>query len=390
MSRVRHLLIVVKAAVAIIQQQQVSFLAAAIAYYAFVSILPLALLGLAVGQVFGGAWIDVVLARSDQFLTPAATDIVARSVVNSSGRSGATLIGILVLLWSGSRVFRGLNVAFSQVYGTTGRKSLPAQLVDVGIVLLGIPLALLAAALLGVIIPWLDWVPGSRLLSGVGLLVVLGVVFFPMYYRFPDADVSVREALPGTVLAATGWATLASLFSLYATYVANFRLYGVLGAALLLVTWLYLGGIIIMLGAVVNTVLAGAPPAEQPDGSESDETGRSGPVPDVAELEAEVQSLREDLEEKTVSRSSLESELKAYVRNRQRAGKATGWGPYLVLLYGTAMTLGAFYWLEGGWAILAMIVVWLSTLGLYVQLVVFGLGIQAASLPSRLLDRVRD
>ncbi|MFW6384362.1 MAG: YihY/virulence factor BrkB family protein [Halodesulfurarchaeum sp.] len=377
------------AVISAVRNQQVSFLAAAVAYYAFVSAVPLALLGLAIGQVFGDAWIDLLLARSDQFLTPAATDILARSVADSAARGGATLIGALVLLWSGSRVFRGLKVAFSQVYGTTGQKSLPGQLLDVVVVLLGIPLALLAAATVGVVLPWLDWIPGSRFLSPVGLTVVLGVVFFPLYYRFPDVDVRVREALPGTAVAAVGWATLAALFSLYATQVANFQLYGILGAALLLVTWLYLGGIIIMVGAVVNTVLAGAPPADQPDGSTHEESTGSEPAPDVAELGAEVRRLREQLEEKTVSRDALEAELEAYVRKRQRAGKATGWGPYLVLLYGTAMTLGAFYWLEGGWAILAMVVVWLSTLGLYVQLVLLGMGIKAASVPGRLLDRFR-
>jgi hypothetical protein len=45
-----------------------------------------------------------------------------------------------------------------------------------------------------------------------------------------------------------------------------------------------------------------------------------------------------------------------------------------VLLYGTAASIGAFYFLSGGWAILAMIVLWLSTLGLYVVFVLFGIG----------------
>lgn len=191
---------------------------------------------------------------------------------------------------------------------------------------------------------------------------------------------------------AVGWALLATRFSVAAASLDTFHLYGVLGAGLLLVTWFYLGGIIIMVGAVVNTVLAGAPSDDRTDGSDSDQWDRSAgdPAPDIGELGREVDRLNEELDEKTVSRSNLESELKAYVRKRQRAGKATGWGPYLVLLYGTIMTLGAFYWLSGGWAILAMIVVWLSTLGLYVQLVIFGLGLQATSVPGRVLDVVRN
>ncbi|MCF2206558.1 ribonuclease BN [Halobacterium salinarum] len=138
-------------------------------------------------------------------------------------------------------------------------------------------------------------------------------------------------------------------------------------------------------GAVLNAV-----PSGRTD-NESDEETRAPPseAPDVAALGAEVEALREDLDAKTVSRADLEAELKQYVRARQRRGKARGWGPYLVLLYGTVMTLGAFTSLSGGWAILAMIVVWLSTLGLYALMVVVGVGASALGAPGRLVDRVR-
>jgi membrane protein len=88
-----------------------------------------------------------------------------------------------------------------------------------------------------------------------------------------------------------------------------------------------------------------------------------------------VAALETELERNTVSREDLEADLRQYVRRRQRPGHARGWGPYLVLLYGTAMSIGAFYFLTGGWAILAMIVVWLSTLGLYVVFVLVGIGL---------------
>jgi cytosine/uracil/thiamine/allantoin permease len=61
-----------------------------------------------------------------------------------------------------------------------------------------------------------------------------------------------------------------------------------------------------------------------------------------------------------------------------------------VLLYGTAMTIGAFAYLSGGWAILAMLVVWLSTLGLYVLMVLVGLAGAALGLPGRLSERIRE
>lgn len=114
----------------------------------------------------------------------------------------------------------------------------------------------------------------------------------------------------------------------------------------------------------------------------------------AAELRDELEELYDELDrfktrvdDQTVHRDEIERDLKRYIRARLRRGKARGWGPYLVLLYGTAMTLGAFYFLTGGWAILAMFVIWLSTLGLYVFMLMIGATIGMVGVPGRLRDR---
>lgn len=108
----------------------------------------------------------------------------------------------------------------------------------------------------------------------------------------------------------------------------------------------------------------------------------------VEELHEEIDTIQERIDERTVHRDDIESDLKRYVRQRVRRGHAQDWGPYLVLLYGTAMTFGAFYYLSGLWAILAMLVIWLSTLGLYVFMLVVGFGLSLLGLPGRLRDRI--
>jgi len=121
-----------------------------------------------------------------------------------------------------------------------------------------------------------------------------------------------------------------------------------------------------------------------------EDEAESGLEADVEALREDLEAFEDDIEDRTVHRSEVESDLKQYVRRQLWRGHARGWGPYLVLLYGTVMTLGAFYYLKGGWAILAMIVVWLSTLGLYVMMVLTGVAIGLVSGPRRLLDAVRD
>jgi fatty acid desaturase len=132
---------------------------------------------------------------------------------------------------------------------------------------------------------------------------------------------------------------------------------------------------------------------------EPDFEGRVEPsgAPDISDLERRVEELRADLDDferdvddRTLPKADVEAELKRYVRRRMRRGKARGWGPYLVLLYGTVMTLGAFFFLDGLWAILAMLVLFLSTLGLYTLFILVGIGFNALSVPAKAADAVRD
>lgn len=132
------------------------------------------------------------------------------------------------------------------------------------------------------------------------------------------------------------------------------------------------------------------------DATEDSVTPRG--APDISELDAKVDTLKSefegfeaDIEERTVDKDSVESELKRYVRKRTRRGHARGWGPYLVLLYGTVMTLGAFYLFNSDWlAILAMLIIFLSTLGLYTLFVLVGVGFNLIDVPGKAIDLVRD
>jgi hypothetical protein len=110
---------------------------------------------------------------------------------------------------------------------------------------------------------------------------------------------------------------------------------------------------------------------------------------ELADLREQVADFEDDIEERTVHRDDVEADLKRYVRRKLRRGHARGWGPYLVLLYGTAMTLGGFYFLQdNAWAaVVAMFVIWTSTLGIYTLMVIVGVGFTVLGIPGRLRDR---
>jgi YihY family inner membrane protein len=403
---------------AVVRDQQLSFLAAAIAYYAFVSAIPIVLVTLAVATAVAGPVVATqVIGLFGDLLTPAGRRLVETALTSGSGRSGATAVGLVVLLWSSLRLFRGLDIAFSRVYRSEEVPSLVGQVRDALVVVGAIAAGLGATVALGAVVP-LAWAPLVNVVGSLVLVVALSVVFFPMYYVFPNRRVGVREAVPGAVLAAGGWTLLGTAFGIYARQAATFQLYGVVGGVLLLLTWFYFGGLLLLLGAALNATLArgdrqlqqgalrddtqrmsdpdGHPvdadeDADEENGDEDVATVEPESVDyeDFAALRRELEELEADIENRTVHREKLEADLRRYVRRRARRGHARGWGPYLVLLYGTVMTVGAFYFLAGVWAVLAMIVVWLSTLGLYALMVVVGTATAALGVPGRAIEFVR-
>ena len=414
LSRLRSATETAKRVASVASQEEVTFLAAAVAYYAFVSLVPATVLALVVATTFGGEQLaTAVLESTSQFFTESGQQVLLTALTADEGRGGATVVGLVFLLWGTLKVFRALDTAFGNIYGTERRDTFLDQLIDSLVVVVGIGLTMTVMFLMAGLLAVLQLGLVVELLGVLTLPILLTAAFIPIFYRFPDTDVTVREVLPGALVAAVGWTAMQAVFQLYAN-VASQSAYGVVGGVILLVTWLYIAGAVIILGAVVNVVLAeNREPGPEPEAvgevdanrqfqgewesaskhmEERDPRGAPDVnelADDVEELRAELERFESDVDERTVDRPQLEADLKAYVRSRMRQGKARGWGPYLILLYGTAMSLGAFYWLTGWAAVAAMLVAFTSSLGIYVIFVLFGGVIGAATTAAGVADRLR-
>ena len=238
-------------------ETEVAFLAASIAYYAFVALIPLLLL-LFVGStaLFGEEVADGLIGLTHGFLTPLGEETVVDAVSNAAGRGGITFVGVALLIWTGLRVFRGLDIAFSMVYGVRMEPSFLRKLWNATIAFVAVVLAVSGILLLGAIVALFPRPPPLMLATPVILFLTLTVVFLPLFYFFPGVPMTVREAVPGSIVAALGWTLLDSFFGIYTANAAQFGIYGVIGGVLLLVTWLYIGAIVLIIGAVVNAALS--------------------------------------------------------------------------------------------------------------------------------------
>ncbi|MFC4550971.1 MULTISPECIES: YihY/virulence factor BrkB family protein [Halorussus] len=250
-----------RSVVDVVRDRNVTFLAASVAYYAFVSLIPLALLIIVVGSILlGQAFADIVVNQFTSALSSSGQQVLRRALTNSAGRTGAGVVGVAALIWSALRLFRGLDVAFSEIYGSAGEPSLVEQLIDGAVTVALVVLAAGLVVALGYAVrspAVAQTVPYVNVVGRIALLVGLTVAFLPLYYVLPPVDVTVREALPGAAFAAVGWLVLQALFQLYTANASKYQAYGVIGALLLFVTWLYFAGVVVLVGAVINAVRAG-------------------------------------------------------------------------------------------------------------------------------------
>lgn len=242
------------------KEAEVSFLAAAIAYYAFVSMVPLVVLGVVVATTVGGESLaDQVVDLSGALLAPAGEELLRSAVRARTGVGGVTAIGLVVLVWSALKAFRALDLAFSLVYGSETTTSIVETFTDAIVALSAVAGGIVAVLFVGTVVS----IGGDPLIGALGpvaLFAVLVVVFLPLYYLFPDVTLGVREVLPGAAFAALGWTLLGGTFQVYATTVAGASIYGFLGAVLLTLTWFYVGALLILLGAALNAVRSGHAP----------------------------------------------------------------------------------------------------------------------------------
>lgn len=230
------------------REEEIRYPAAALAYYAFVSFVPLLVLVFAVL----GERLRVELSRTvPRLLTPGVQRLVDRSLRTASGRTGAGVLAVVVLAWSGANVVGDVRAVIARVEGST-RDSLRHRVRDATVVLGGFGLATVAivatSALFGV--PAAD--AGSGLARFIVLWSALAAAFLPLYHVPSRLVTSVAEALPGTLVASFGWTLLHTVVGFYAAHAGQYAVYGALSGVVIVLTSLYLAAVLLLAGIVVN------------------------------------------------------------------------------------------------------------------------------------------
>ena len=241
-----------------VRTQQLPFLAGSLAFHMFLSLLPIVLLVWSlVATVAGHAVTAQLIEWTRQYLSPSGEAVIVQAVAIARDQSSGSILGLAVLVWSIIRIVWQIDIVFGELYGHPDEKTFRRQLRDglVGIIAISVGVAAMIGA--GILFTVVTTVPLIGVITPIFLFVGLIIVFLPLYYLFPPVPITLREIVPGAVIAGIGWALLHVLFQVYVAFTTIDNMFGVVGSVILVLLWLYAGALILLLGIVVNVVLAG-------------------------------------------------------------------------------------------------------------------------------------
>jgi membrane protein len=248
-------------------------LAAALTYYAILSIFPALLALVSVLGLIGNSATQSLLDNLGKVAPGPAQEIFTSAIQNlqkSQGAAGVLFIaGLAGAVWSASAYvaafMRAANVIYDVEEGRPVWKTLPVR---VGLtVILVLLLAISAVAV--VFTGGLATQAGKVL--GVGdaavtawdiakwpvLVLLMSFMLALLYWGAPNVkQPGFRWISPGSVLAVVLWIIASAAF---AFYVANFgsynKTYGAIGGVIIFLTWLWISNTVVLLGAEFNAEL---------------------------------------------------------------------------------------------------------------------------------------
>lgn len=240
------------------------FLAGALAYQIFFSLIPLLALVVGVlGFVFGDEPSARQIAQLLREIYPSATAQevhIVRQLVE--GRALSLGLGIVGTVFSASAIYGSLDSALAAVFGREGARSFVRRNVSaigfVGAVMLVAVLSFAVsygAAAAQDLLRSLGVAPPARTTVGVTgavLGVAAGYILFLVIYRtIPRRRVPAGSARRAALVSAVLWEAAKLAFGAFTRAVGVFTAYGPLAFAAGLLTWIYLTAVIILVGAEV-------------------------------------------------------------------------------------------------------------------------------------------
>jgi membrane protein len=200
-----------------------------------------------------------------------AADLLESSLKRASAHPGSslffTIFGFVVAVWSVTGAMNAYMTALNYAYDTQDKRSFVQKRVVALKMAAVIGVAFLLVAVLLIFGPVIEHAISSRAGSAGGavgilwwvaqwpiLVVGLLVAFATLLYLGPDVEHRRWQFLtPGSLVAVVLWLAASGLFAVYtATFASYNKTWGALSAVIVMLTWLWITGMALLLGAEIN------------------------------------------------------------------------------------------------------------------------------------------
>ena len=252
------------------QRAEVGRQAAELAYYVLLSLFPVLL---ALGNL-----IPLLPIPTDQVLNyvemgvPEEIGSILLPILEgylSGGSGGAITIGVIISIWPASKAFSVFQKVLNQVYDAEVKRNfifarIFSFLIAISFVVLmgvvafifvfGQQILLLVEQFLPFdILGFITTFEYVRWLIAFGILIILTAF---IYYFLPNVKWPFKYAIPGAIFATGGFLLISQLFSLYIRFAGGQAIgNGTIGVFIVLMIWLYLLGIVFILGGILNVII---------------------------------------------------------------------------------------------------------------------------------------
>ncbi|MEX0741769.1 MAG: YihY/virulence factor BrkB family protein, partial [Phycisphaeraceae bacterium] len=248
--------------------------AAALAFYAMLSLAPLVVLLLAVvGMVWGQQAAEGELLNQTREMVGEDGAQMIQTVVkesdNPSARNLSAILGLVMIIVAATGVFTQLQTSLNTVWSVQ-RKSgtvtgvITTRLIAFGLVLL-IGFLLLISMMLSAVVTTMaqyaqDWMPAGMptfvpYLAELSVSLVVITVLLGMIFKYlPDVEVAWKDVLAGAFAAAVLFVIGKFLIGLYLGMAGVGSAYGAAGSLVVLLVWVYYSALILLLGAELTQV----------------------------------------------------------------------------------------------------------------------------------------
>jgi len=247
--------------------------AAALTYYAILSIFPALLVLVSVLGLIGESATQPLLDNLSKVAPGPAQDIFTNAIEDLNRSQGAAgvlvIVGIAAALWSASSYIGAFMRASNAIYEVEeGRPFWKLRPIQIAITLFMIVLISIGAVAVVLTGPLAEEVGDVIGVGGAAvtawdiakwpvLVLLVSLMFSVLYWAAPNVrQPGFRWITPGGVVAVLLWIAASAGF---AFYVANFgsynKTYGTLGGVIVFLVWLWISNIAVLLGAELNAEL---------------------------------------------------------------------------------------------------------------------------------------